>query len=235
MMTSLRLKAMNEAAFVKSVNYLFTFASIFLFFGLTYLVTEEHGTSVPREERAKKIENITEEELKKHRPDNLLAVYEFQELFLNVETYYTTIETEFIGMYFVTAYSDEETYSRATASGVEVHYSEEWYEPTTCAIDPKYHRFNELILIGDPDGSETEKKIYITEDTGSAVKGLWVDCFVESMEEVHDWNTGYKPVYSVEYVTHRVSAEEGRRIHESFKHYLLYRLWGFGVPYRNDR
>lgn len=143
---------------------------------------------------------------------------------------YTTTETEYIGRYFVTAYSDEETYSRETASGVEVHYSDNPYEPTTCAIDPKIHGFNELIAI---DFGE-ELKVYITEDTGGNVKGLWVDCFVETMDEVWNWDTGYKSVYSVSYPTHRLSNSERRIIHEFFNDSLHYGGVGGGFSFGSD-
>lgn len=139
---------------------------------------------------------------------------------------YTTTETEYIGRYFVTAYSDEETYSRETASGVEVHYSDNPYEPTTCAIDPRIHRFGELLMI--------EGKVYITEDTGGNVKGLWVDCFVETMDEVWSWDTGYKSVYSVSYPTHRLSNSERRIIHEYFDNSLHYGGVGVGFPFGSD-
>lgn len=139
---------------------------------------------------------------------------------------YTTTETEYIGRYFVTAYSDEETYSRETASGVEVHYSDNPYEPTTCAIDPRLHRFGELLMI--------EGKVYITEDTGGNVKGLWVDCFVETMDEVWSWDTGYKSVYSVSYPTHRLSNSERRIIHEYFDNSLHYGGVGVGFPFGSD-
>lgn len=218
-------KTLSEDQFIKTVNYLLLFASAFLFYGLTYYITEEHQLP-DKDQHPGKIEIFKPQILRKQLPDGLKQVYEFQELYLNIETHYTTIETEFIGMYFVTAYSDEETYSRATASGVEVHYSDIWYEPTTCAIDPRYHSFGELLMI---DG-----KIYIAEDTGGNVKGNWIDVFVETMPEVEAWETGYKPVYAVYYEEHTVSAQEGRIIHESFNHYLHDRLFSSWSHSRND-
>lgn len=103
------------------------------------------------------------------------------------------IETEYIGEYFVTAYCPEECgWSWSTSSGATCHYSDDPLEPTTCAIDRSYHGYGEYLMI---DG-----KIYVTEDTGPGVKGRWVDCFVETMDEVWAWPTGWKSVYSVEFV-----------------------------------
>ena len=103
------------------------------------------------------------------------------------------IETEYIGEYFVTAYCPEECGgSWSTSSGATCHYSDDPLEPTTCAIDRNYHGYGEYLMI---DG-----KIYVTEDTGPGVKGRWVDCFVETMDEVNSWDTGWKSVYSVTFV-----------------------------------
>lgn len=144
----------------------------------------------------------------------------------SVEITYRTIHTEYLGRYFLTAYSDEETYSRETASGIEVHYSEDPFEPTTAAIDPRYHRFGELLMI---DG-----KIYVCEDTGANVKGLWVDCFVETMEEVHSWETRYDSVYSVSYEKHILPINERKELHESLKNYLFSGSVGRGLLYGSD-
>lgn len=111
----------------------------------------------------------------------------------NLEHYYgtyTVINTEYIGEYFVTAYCPEECgWSWSTSSGATCHYSDDPMVSTTCAIDRNYHGYGELLMIDD--------KLYITEDTGPGVKGHWVDCFVETMDEVNYWDTGWKSVYSV--------------------------------------
>lgn len=110
---------------------------------------------------------------------------------------YTVIETEYIGEYFVTAYCPEECgWSWSTSSGATCHYSDDPMVPTTCAIDRNYHSYGELLMI---DG-----KLYVTEDTGPGVKGHWVDCFVETMDEVRSWSTGWKSVYSVEIIEYEV-------------------------------
>ena len=129
------------------------------------------------------------------------------------------VEYEYLGTYFVTAYSDEETWCRWTASGEEVHYSDEWYEPTSAAIDLNYHSFGEILLVGDPDDPDN-RKIYITEDTGSAVKGHHIDCFVESLEEVYSFDTRYDSVWRVTYIDTSMTEEERELIYDSIDDYL---------------
>ena len=221
-----RIKKSKNFDLIETVNALFVAASIFIGQGIVLIPlmleekTERQKDIITKQEISKEPEIIKEHN--KALEQALLVVNEWNGL----EITYETIETEYIGRYFVTAYSDEETWSRETASGVEVHYSEDDYEPTTCAIDPRYHRFGELLMI--------EGKVYICEDTGGNVKGAWVDCFVETMEEVWNWNTGYKSVYSVEYVTNRLSNRERQVQHERFRNYLLDRSSGSGCPRRND-
>lgn len=157
---------------------------------------------------------------------NIEKAIRFKAVAEEIPITYSYIETEYIGEYFVTAYSDEETWSRETASGVEVHYSDDPYEPTTVAIDPRYHRFGELLMI--------EGKVYICEDTGGNVKGRWADCFVETMEEVYAWDTGWKSVHSVEFVTADLTTRERQKIHERFRSYLFDRSSGSRCPRRDD-
>lgn len=110
---------------------------------------------------------------------------------------YTFMEMEYICDGYITAYSDKETYCRTTASGAEVHYSDDPYEPTTVAIDRKYFSFGELFWIDTGDGG----RLYVAEDTGGAVKGYHWDVYRESLEEVNGFPTGRYPVYRVTYVT----------------------------------
>lgn len=145
------------------------------------------------------------------QPQAITKAYELKNVWENIDLHYTGMNTEYLGVYFITAYSDEETYYRYTASGTEVHYSDAWNEPTTCAIDLNYHDFGELLLI---DG-----KLYITEDTG-AFRGLWVDCFVETMEEVRAFDTRYTEVYSVSYAEYRVSPIQRKKMHEILNYYI---------------
>lgn len=92
--------------------------------------------------------------------------------------------TQEIGRYYITAYSHLETGSKATASGRTVHQG----TITTCAADPKYHRFGEYL--------EVNGRIYRVEDTGSAVKGRHLDLYEPSMKKL-DGYTGYRTVYKV--------------------------------------
>lgn len=107
---------------------------------------------------------------------------------------YEYLVTEYIGEYFITAYCPEECgWSWSTSSGATCHYSDDPMEPTTCAIDRNYHGYGELLMI---DG-----KLYITEDTGPGVKGHWIDCFVETMDEVVYFDTRWTSVYAAWYET----------------------------------
>jgi len=211
---------------IETVNALFTAASILIVQGVVLIPLKLEEKIERQKETVTKCEIPQEPEIIKERNEALekalLTINEWNCL----EVTYETIETEYIGRYFVTAYSDEETYSRETASGVEVHYSESNFEPTTAAIDPRYHRFGELLMI--------EGKVYICEDTGGNVKGAWVDCFVETMEEVWSWNTGYKSVYSAEFVTNTLENRERQERHERFRNYLLDRSSGSWCPRRDD-
>lgn len=133
--------------------------------------------------------------------------FEIQSLMWNVSISYSYIETEYIGRYFITAYCPEECgwngsnypVGWKTSTDTICHYSDTWYEPTTCAIDPKVRKYGEYIMVGDPDSSN--KKIYHCEDCGPGVQGQWVDCFVETYSEVQSWNTRYDNVYLVRFKT----------------------------------
>ena len=204
---------MAKARMIKTVNSLLLFASILIINGSTQLVLV-HIEHAEEPEIIEVTESPREEESPETRPEKYInpAIGEALQLrnsYNGLELTSQVIVTEYLGHYFITAYSDEETNSRATASGIEVHYSEDKFEPTTCAIDRNYHRFGELFMI---DGH-----VYIAEDTG-AFRGLWIDCFVETMEEVRAWDTGYKSVYSVEYETRETNNREV--LHERFNNYL---------------
>ena len=218
---------MNEQRMIKTVNSLLLFASILIINGSTQLAlihiekTEEPETIEVQESSREEVE-VPEVKAKKYINPAIAQALQLRNGYNRLEITYTVILTEYLGHYFITAYSDEETNSRATASGIEVHYSEDNFEPTTCAIDRNYHRFGELFMI---DGH-----VYIAEDTG-AFRGLWIDCFVETMEEVRAWDTGYKAVYSVSYETRTSNNREV--LHERFNHHLHCGSADSRVPYRN--
>lgn len=133
--------------------------------------------------------------------------YQMQSIMWNVVCSYGYIETEYLGRYFITAYSPEEcgwngsNYPAGwrTSTDTICHYSEDWREPTTCAIDPSVRKYGDYIMVGSPDSSN--KKIYHCEDCGPGVKGNWVDCFVPSYDMVVSWDTRYDSVYLVRFKT----------------------------------
>lgn len=135
--------------------------------------------------------------------------------FLESEFTYTTMEFEYIGTYFITAYSPEEcgfngsNYPAGwvTASDTICHQSDDWQTPNTCAIDRRYHKYGEYLLVGDPD-DENNRQIMVTEDCGPGVRGRWIDVFVNSYDQVVNWNTRYDSVYRVKYVQHTMTGEE---------------------------
>jgi len=131
-------KTLSEEQLIKTVNYLFFFASACLFYGITYLVTDneirfkEHHDKVDVGRRLEMRPEPFTSDVFDYLNNRTMPVFETV----------TNIETEYIGEYFVTAYASAELGgSTATASGAECHYHDEWYIPTTAAIDPKYHSF----------------------------------------------------------------------------------------------
>ena len=127
----------------------------------------------------------------------------------NTEIVYYTMEFEYIGRYFITAYSPEEcgyngnNYPSGwvTASDTICHQSDDWETPNTCAIDRNYHKYGEILLVGDPYNPDN-RQIVVTEDCGPGVKGHWIDMFVDSYDQVVNFNTRYDDVYRVKYVKH---------------------------------
>ena len=123
--------------------------------------------------------------------------------------------TENLGRYYITAYCNCSrccTYpDQATASGIYPHYSEDKYTPTTCAIDPRLHSFNSLFLIDD--------KLYIAEDTGSAVKNKHIDLYFDNHSLVSSYGSHYENIYAVEIVEYTepaVKYDVRRLIQEAF-------------------
>ena len=113
------------------------------------------------------------------------------------------IHYESLGYYYITAYCDCEKCcypsTGMTASGTYTHYADyenRYSEPTTCAIDRRYHRFGEHIYV------PSEDRIYVTEDTGSAVKGNHIDIYFPNHSTVQYYGSHYEEVYSVSYTKH---------------------------------
>lgn len=113
-------------------------------------------------------------------------------------TTYWQIKLTKKGRYFITAYCPAECGgSWATASGATCHRADDGdrlESPTTCAIDRKKHSFGTYFYIEEFD------RIFVAEDTGSAVKNNHLDLFYEEMSDVQAFPTGYYTVYTVEYI-----------------------------------
>lgn len=102
------------------------------------------------------------------------------------------------GKYYVTNYCPAECGgSWATSSGATCHrasYEDRLTEPTTCAIDLSVNSYGDLFYIPAFD------RVFIAEDTGSGVKGKWLDLFYVDYADVVNFPVGWYQVYNVEYV-----------------------------------
>lgn len=210
---------MDEKNLIKTVNSLICFATAFLFIGLLAFVSDKHLEY--EKDMPCKAENVVcfaSEEQRRVIYHNaaLEGYYELVNAYVGIEIEYRTCDFYYLGYYFVTAYSHEETGSIMTASDTECHYHEDRLEPTTAAIDRSYHRFGEIIAVDFGD----YEKLYVCEDTGSAVKGLHIDCYVPDLQSVYEWGTGYYPTYSVEFVYHTTSGNERMERQELIREYL---------------
>lgn len=106
---------------------------------------------------------------------------------------------------FITSYCSAECGgSTMTSSGATVHRSSDPYEPTTCAIDRRYFRYGDLFYV------PSEDRVYVAEDTGSAVKGMHIDLFQTSMGAVSEYNTRYETVYECRIETYEVPSSHYR-------------------------
>ena len=117
------------------------------------------------------------------------------------------LELEPLGKYYITAYSPQETGSWITASGIKLHratYENRYTEPTTCAVDPKLHKIGKN---GVKFYIEAFDRVFIAQDTGSAVKGKHLDLAYTDLKSVKSFPTGKYQVYRVVNVI-KVQAEE---------------------------
>ena len=117
------------------------------------------------------------------------------------------LELEPLGKYYITAYSPQETGSWITASGIKLHratYENRYTEPTTCAVDPKLHKIGKN---GVKFYIEEFDRVFIAQDTGSAVKGKHLDLAYTDLKSVKSFPTGKYQVYRVVNVI-KVQAEE---------------------------
>lgn len=199
---------MSEQRLIEIVNYLLFFASACIFYGITELVTDNE---VCHKDRPIPHENWT---YHAPRPEPYINPVFKQMLDTDLTECITvrSYQAEYIGEYFVTAYTAEECgWNYGTASGEEVEWHEEWYIPTTAAIDPRLHSFYELLMI---DG-----KVYICTDTGGDIKGHWIDVYVPDMASVRSWETGMRSVYSVQLIEKQIK-KAGGKLNDYYNPYL---------------
>ena len=152
------------------------------------------AVSLPKNEKAEPTPEIYSDFIEKEEQD--LSEY---------DSY--LLELEPLGKYFITAYSPQETGSWQTASGIKLHratYENRYTEPTTCAVDPKLHKIGKngvKFYIAEFD------RVFIAQDTGSAVKGRHLDLAYTDLKSVKSFPTGKYQTYRVVNVF-KVSAEE---------------------------
>ena len=149
------------------------------------------------------VEEVIEEEPEK--PVTPKVIEEYRELKRRMgEVHTTRCEVILNNSYrmFITAYCAEECgWNYSTSSG-EICHRSDWYnryEPTTCAIDRGYFGYGTLFYI------PSEDRVYIAEDTGSGVRGMWLDTYQDDIEDVYNYNTRYETVYTCEIEYYEVS------------------------------
>ena len=115
-----------------------------------------------------------------------------------VEVHYTTTRLESKGWYFITAYCSCSKCcypsTNYTASGVQCHYADyehRYDEPTTCAIDRSIHSFGDTFYL------KSEDRVYVAEDTGSAVKGRHIDLYFPDHSYVQSYGSHWEEVYDL--------------------------------------
>lgn len=124
---------------------------------------------------------------------------------------------------FLTAYCAEECgWNYSTSSGEICHRSSEdnHYEPTTCAIDLRYFRYGTMFYV------PSEDRVYIAEDTGPGVQGLWIDTYQDDMSDVYGYNTRYETVYICDFEDY----EETMRIPNIREYMKIYMQEYLGFP-----
>lgn len=230
---------MNEEKLIKTVNALLFIATAAIIAGVSHIVTrprpEEPPPVIEEEEEVQR----AEEKARREANPLILEETELRNTWQDVGANYMTIETDYIGQHYITAYSPEECGYREfedgtnnfpkgwiTSTGTIAHREAEWWNPSTCGIATDYHRYGELFLI---DG-----KIYRAEDTG-LISGAWIDLFMPSYEEMSAFGSHWTDVYSVDFEENELKAEERKVQHEHFNNYLHFGSGCGRVPFRCDR
>lgn len=105
---------------------------------------------------------------------------------------------------FLTAYCAEECgWNYWTSDGTYCHRADwvnRYAEPTTCAIDLSYFCYGTMFYV------PSEDRVYIAEDTGPGVRGMWIDTYQDDMSDVYGYNTRYETVYTCEIEYYTVQA-----------------------------
>lgn len=206
---------LTETQLINVVNFLLLFASISMFNGLLCLpyAIDDHK-QVFDDYTAKDFHTpvptvawwATPKKPVKEPNFAISSEAELRNRWQNINLKYSYLKISYLCRGYITAYSDQETGYSGTASGVTVHYSYDNTEPTTVAIDRRYFKFGDLFYI---DG-----KLYIAEDTGSAVTGMHWDVYRETLEEVQSFGSHYTDVYTAEYTSATILEAEHRSMHE---------------------
>ena len=140
------------------------------------------------------------------RPKKMLQTHNlFLEKMSDSKVTITLMDMESLGWYYITAYCPYECGYNGenfpagwrTASDTICHradWENRYTEPTTCAVDPRLHSIwgDEFFYIEEFD------RVFVAEDTGSAVKGKHLDLFYDD-ESVEGFPTGYYEVGAVDY------------------------------------
>lgn len=93
-----------------------------------------------------------------------------------------------------------------TASGTEVHWSEDPFDPDSCAIDPAHHSFGDVFMLDNG-------RLVVAEDTGSAVHDwsggrVHIDVYLPDHSDVVNFETRKTTIWRVEQVTYYVPADQ---------------------------
>lgn len=168
---------------VRLLLHIATFCIIFSVGIIIYKVTEpvpEIPEQVQEPRTIPKIIPDIKPSKKKEEPEQFTAE-------LEEHSEYTAVfyATEPIGRYYITGYNHLETGSKQTASGAICHEG----TITTCAADPRYHKFGEYLEIGG--------RIYRVEDTGSAVKKKHIDIYFAKYGDMVKYGSHYETIYKV--------------------------------------
>ena len=226
---------MNESKLTTTINWLLAFAMGFTIHGTAMIFDRDESRTKAIATKSEIL--VPELTAKEEKPNFRPYLWNAKTHFEVVLTVSTTVEYEYVGSCFITAYCPAECVYNgenfpkgwSTSSGTICHYEDEWNVPTTCAIDTRYFSYGDVLCVGD--GSD--RKYYVCEDTG-AFSGMWIDCFVESMDEVRTWESNWRPVYKVSTKTQVYSIRKETLFYERFTNHLS--SWGNGnrIPYRND-